>query len=153
MERVIKFFLGSVLLPDMDVVITSEALLLLLSAGATLNLINLVSDSSVGSFFIDAGSNIVADVRHLLTLQFLVQASHVLVFHSLIQMVCYTLEEITPAGGDTVTINMTTNNGSLLRVEVVTQPHLFLRMLQVSIFLEFIVLLLMVQFQHQIHLN
>jgi len=119
-----KVFLGSVLLPDMDVVITSGGLTTVAVSGATLNLTAPVEDSSVGSFFIDGGSNIVADVSAFtdVTVSCSGIACPGIPFLNL-DGLSYTLEgNLTPAGGDTVTINLTTNNGSLLRVEVVTEP-------------------------------
>lgn len=119
-----KAYLGAVLLPDMDIVITSGGLTTVAASGATLNLKAPVTDNSSGSFFVDGGSNIVADVSSFsdVTVSCSGIACPGIPFLNL-DGLSYTLDgNITPAGGDTVTLNLTTNNGSLLRVEVVTEP-------------------------------
>ena len=117
-------YLGSVVLPDMDVVITSGGVTNVQVSGASMNLSAPKFDATSGSFSVDGGTNVVADVSAFTdaTVSCSGPGCPAIPFLNL-DGLNYTLDgTLTPAGGDTLTLTLETNNGSLLSVEVVTEP-------------------------------
>ena len=119
-----NLYLGSVLLPDMDVVINASGITNVSTSGAVLNLSAPKTDTSTGSFFVDGGSNVVADFSDFgsTTISCVGVACPGIPFLNLDGLNYTIVGNITPLGGDVLTLTLETNNGSQLAIEVVTEP-------------------------------
>ena len=119
-----NLYLGSVLLPDMDVVIDASGITNVSTSGAVLNLSAPKTDTSTGSFFVDGGSNVVADFSDFgsTTISCVGVACPGIPFLNLDGLNYTIVGNITPLGGDVLTLTLETNNGSQLAIEVVTEP-------------------------------
>lgn len=119
-----RLYLGSVLLPDMDVVINANGVTNVTTSGAVLNLSAPKTDTSSGSFFVDGGSNVVADFSDFsaTTISCVGVACPGIPFLNLDGLNYSIVGNISAAGGDALTLTLETNNGSQLAIQVVTEP-------------------------------
>lgn len=119
-----NLYLGSVLLPDMDVVIDASGITNVTTSGAVLNLSAPKVDTSTGSFSVDGGTNVVADFSDFgaTTTSCTGVACPGIPFLNL-DGLNYTIDgNLTAGGGDVLTLTLETNNGSQLAIQVVTEP-------------------------------
>ena len=119
-----NLYLGSVLLPDLEIEIVSGGTTFVGTSGAVLNLSAPKVDTNTGTFSVDGGSNVVADFSDFgaATVSCSGPACAGIPFLNLDGLNYTIVGNITPEGGDTLTLTLETNNGSLLAVEVVTAP-------------------------------
>ena len=119
-----NLYLGSVLLPDLDIVINSAGTTTVATSGAVLNLSAPKTDTTSGSFSVDGGSNIVADFSDFgaATVSCSGPACPGIPFLNLDGLNYTIVGNLSPEGGDTLTLTLETNNGSLLSVQFVTEP-------------------------------
>ncbi|MDB4453580.1 hypothetical protein N9123_01500 [Pseudomonadales bacterium] len=117
-------YLGSVLLPDMDVEIDASGITNVTTSGAVLNLSAPKTDTSSGSFSVDGGTSVVADFSDFsaTTVSCVGVACPGIPFLNLDGLNYTIVGNITAGGGDVLTLTLETNNGSQLAIQVVTEP-------------------------------